>query len=275
MSKVWFITGTSRGLGRAIAEHALEKGDFVVATARNTEPLEQLVKTYGSEKVLPFALDVTNWQAAGEAVKVATEKFKRIDIVVNNAGYGSTASVEDMDIANFREQVETNFMGVVHVTKAVIPVLRRQGSGHIFQISSVGGRLTTPGLSAYQSAKWAVGGFSFSLAAELAPLGVKISVLEPGGIRTEWAGPSMKILPVSEPYQQTVGEFAKILRGISGNETSDPKKFGPIIDQLYEAPEPPLRMLVGPDAVQMWAQASEAQSNSDEKWKQLSLSSSL
>ena len=178
-----------------------------------------------------------------------------------------------MSIESFRAQVDTNFYGVVNVSKAFVPILREQGSGHIFQISSLGGRLGSPGLSAYQSAKWAVGGFSTCLAAELAPLGVKVTVLEPGAMRTDWAGSSMKVVPVSEAYQQTVGEFAQMLKKGSGDEVTRPEKVGPIIRTLHEGSSPPVRILIGPDALQYAPAIADAQAKSDEEWKALSASS--
>ena len=273
MPLVWFITGSSRGLGKALAQYALESGDKVVATARDSAALKKEFASYDSTKFLALDLDVTDYAKAQETAKKAVEHFGRVDLVVNNAGYADTASVEDITIASFRAQVETNFFGVVNVSKAFVPLLRQQGSGHIFTISSLGGRLGSPGLSAYQSAKWAVGGFCTCLAAEVAPLGIKVIVLEPGAMKTDWAGSSMKVPPISEPYQQTVGKFAKMLKDGSGSEVTDPNKVGPILRKLYDSDEPPVRMLLGPDAVQYGPHLSEAQAKSDEKWKELSISS--
>src|SRR5262249_3309367 len=159
-----------------------------------------------------FALDVTDPAGAEAAVQAAVDAFGRLDVVVNNAGYADLAAVEDVTLDDFTAQVSTNLFGVVHVTKAALPVLRRQGSGHVIQISSVGGRLATPGLGAYQAAKWAVGGFSEVLAAEVRPLGIKVTVLEPGGMRTDWAGSSMNVPPISQAYQATVGAMARLHR---------------------------------------------------------------
>ncbi|KAJ5639466.1 Bcboa17 [Penicillium longicatenatum] len=273
MTRVWFITGSSRGLGRAIAEIALDNGDSVIATARKPEQLAELVEKYGNDRVLPVALDVTNNEQVLQAVKSGHEKFGRIDVVVNNAGYANTASIEDIDIDDFRTQVDANLMGVVYVSKAVIPILRQQRSGHIFQVSSVGGRVGIPGLSAYQCAKWAVGGFSTVLAQEVAPFGINVTVLEPGGIRTDWAGSSMQIPPVSEPYQATVGAFAAFLRQLSGTEISMPNKVADIVLKVLGEKEPPLRLLVGPDAVEHAGKAAEVLSASDRKWEELSISS--
>ena len=203
-SKVWFVTGSSRGLGRALVEVALEAGDRVAATARHPERLQDLVDKYG-DAVLLLRLDVTDYDAAARVVAQAQETFGRIDVVVNNAGYSDLGSFEDTTIDSFRTQIDTNFYGVVNVSKAAVPVLREQGSGHIFQVSSLSVRVSAPGLTAYQAAKWAVAGFSSGLAQEIAPFGVKVTVLEPGGMRTDWAGSSMTIPQPSAPYQPTIG----------------------------------------------------------------------
>ena len=200
MSSVFFLTGSSRGLGRAIAEAVLDGGHRLVATARDPRSLDDLVASHG-DRILALALDVTDAAAAEAAIAAGVERFGRIDVVVNNAGYADLAAVEDVTLEDFRRQIDTNLFGVVNVTKAALPVLREQGAGHIIQISSIGGRLATPGLSAYQSAKWAVGGFSSVLAAEVAPLGIRVTVLEPGGMETDWAGSSMQVPPISEPYR--------------------------------------------------------------------------
>ena len=273
MSKVWFVTGSSRGLGRAIAEAALDAGDNVVATARKPEQFDDLLARYG-ERIHPVALDVTDNDAVVAAVATGLKVFGRYDVVVNNAGYGNLAAVEDITLEDFAAQIDTNFYGVVYVTKAVLPILRNQGSGHIFQVSSVGGRVGSVGLSAYQSAKWAVGGFSTVLAQEVAPLGIKVTALEPGGMRTDWAGSSMTIPPISERYQQTVGKFAQMLRGASGGESSDPAKVARAILTLANRDDAPVRILLGADAVQYAADAANALAESDADWLELSLSTS-
>jgi NAD(P)-dependent dehydrogenase (short-subunit alcohol dehydrogenase family) len=273
MSKIWFVTGSSRGLGRAITEAALEAGDSVIATARRPEQLADLTSTYG-DRVFPFPLDVTDGEDVLKAVDAGHRKFGRIDVVINNAGYGDMAAVEDVRIQDFRAQIDTNFYGVVYVTKAVLPILRQQASGHIFQISSIGGRIGSVGLAAYQSAKWAIGGFSTVVAQEVAPFNVKVTVLEPGGMLTDWAGPSMAIPPISEPYQQTVGKFANFLRAYSGNEVSIPSKVANLILSLVDRADAPLRMLVGPDAVEYAGKAAEELAASDAKWRDLSISTS-
>lgn len=185
MSKVWLVTGAARGLGRAISEAVLAAGDRLVAGARDHARLADLAEQYG-DRLLPVTLDVTDEAAAAQAVAAAREAFGRIDVLVNNAGYGHTAPFEQMGADDFRDQIETNLFGVINLTRAVLPTMRAQRAGHIFQVSSVGGRTSTAGLSAYQAAKWAVGGFSDVLSKEVAPFGVRVCTLEPGGMRTDW-----------------------------------------------------------------------------------------
>ncbi|MFE4714262.1 MULTISPECIES: SDR family NAD(P)-dependent oxidoreductase [Paenibacillus] len=271
MSKpnVWFITGSSRGLGRSLTEVVLKKGDYVIATARNPQSLNDLVEQYG-EQIHPLALDVSDEQAVSAAVEQAHQVFGRLDVVVNNAGYGDVASVEDVTLDDFRAQIDTNFYGVVYVSKAVVPILRKQGGGHIIQISSVGGRIATMGLAAYQSAKWAVGGFSEVLAQEVAPFGIKVTVIEPGGMRTDWAGSSMTIPPISQPYEQTIGALATMLQEHSGQFGSEPEKFAEVISELALLPEAPLRLLLGQDAVDNADAAQQARAATDAKWRQVS-----
>src|SRR5471032_1659536 len=206
MSSVWFITGSSRGIGLELAKAVLAAGHRLVATARRPEDLASLVEQYG-ERVRAVALDVTDPASARAAVQQAVEAFGRLDVVVNNAGYGNIASIEEGDDADFRAQMETNFYGVVNVTRAALPVLRTQRSGHIIQISSIGGRAGSPGLAAYQSAKWAVEGYSEVLAKEVGPLGIKVTIVEPGGFRTDWAGSSMSVVQPGEAYRESIGAF--------------------------------------------------------------------
>jgi NAD(P)-dependent dehydrogenase (short-subunit alcohol dehydrogenase family) len=274
MSKVWLITGSSRGLGRALAETVLADGHQLVATARKPEQLADLVNRYGAQ-IHPVALDVTDPAAATAAVRAAVDVFGRLDVVVNNAGYADLASVEDSSIEAFRAQIETNFYGVVHVTRAALPILREQGSGHIIQISSVGGRVTTVGLSAYQSAKWAVGGFSESLAQEVGPLGIKVTVVEPGGMRTDWAGSSMTIPPISEPYQPTVGTLLDRFADLAGIPAAEPAAAARAIVEVSELDDPPVRLLLGKDAVAFAGAVEQARAASDEKWRALSESVSV
>src|ERR1700760_541912 len=237
MSQVFLLTGSSRGLGRQIAEAALAAGHQLIATARNPASLADLADRYGAQ-VLPLALDVTDPAAAQAAVAAGTDAFGRIDVVVNNAGYANVASVEDITLEDFRAQVEANLFGVVSVTKAALPVLRAQGGGHVIQVSSVGGRLATAGLSAYQAAKWAVGGFSEVLAREVGPLRVKGTALEPGGMQTAWAGSAMSVPPISPPYQPTVGAMAA-MHNAETLALGDPVKVARVVLQIAAMDEPP------------------------------------
>ena len=272
MSKVFFLTGSSRGLGRQIAEAALADGHRLVATARRPEPLADLAERYGGQ-ILPVALDVTDLDAATAAVTAGVEAFGRIDVVVNNAGYANLASVEDISLTDFREQIEANLFGVVNVTKAVLPVLGGQGGGRIIQVSSIGGRLATAGLSAYQAAKWAVGGFSEVLAREVGPLGIKVTVLEPGGMQTDWAGSSMQVPPVSEPYLATVGVMATLHHdGGSPPALGDPAKVARVVLAVADMDEPPLRLILGSEAYAYATAAARARAASDQQWHDLTVS---
>jgi NAD(P)-dependent dehydrogenase (short-subunit alcohol dehydrogenase family) len=267
---VFFLTGASRGLGRAIAEAVLDAGHQLVATARNPETLDDLVAAH-PDQVLPVALDVTDAAAARAAIAAGREHFGRVDVVVNNAGYADLAAVEDVTPDDFRAQIDTNLFGVVNVTKAALPVLREQGGGHVIQVSSIGGRLATPGLSAYQSAKWAVGGFSSVLAAEVAPLGIKVTVLEPGGMQTDWAGASMSVPPISEPYEPTVGRAAA-MHNTDTLALGDPAKVARVVLEVAAMDDPPLRLILGSEAYAYATAAARAQAESDERRHDLTVS---
>jgi NAD(P)-dependent dehydrogenase (short-subunit alcohol dehydrogenase family) len=271
MSKTWFITGSSRGLGRELAKAVLAAGDRLIATACKPEDLADLVAAHG-DRIRAVALDVTDPAAARAAIAFATATFGRLDVVVNNAGYANINSIEDVAEDDFRMQFETNFFGVVNVTRAALPVLRAQRDGHIIQISSVGGRGTTPGLAAYQSAKWAVGGFSGVLANEVGPLGIRVTVVEPGGMRTDWAGSSMRIDDIRSDYEATVGAMARMTQENHDIARSDPAKVAEAIRRLTLEKEPPLRVLMGSDAVflsHLWA---KQRAEEDAKWDALSRS---
>jgi NAD(P)-dependent dehydrogenase (short-subunit alcohol dehydrogenase family) len=271
-NQVFLLTGSSRGLGREIAEAVLAAGHRLVATARNPDTLAGLAERYG-DQVVTAALDVTDPAAAQAAVAAGVAAFGRIDVVVNNAGYADLAAVEDVTLDDFRAQVDANLFGVVNVTKAALPVLRAQGSGHVIQVSSIGGRLATPGLSAYQAAKWAVGGFSEVLAREVGPLGIKVTVLEPGGMQTDWAGSSMTVPPVSEPYQATVGAMAAVHDGLgSAGALGDPAKVAQVVLTVAAMAEPPLRLILGSEAYAYSAAAARARAESDAAWHDLTVS---
>jgi NAD(P)-dependent dehydrogenase (short-subunit alcohol dehydrogenase family) len=271
MTQVWLITGSSRGMGRALAEAVLAAGHKLVATARNPAQLADLAERYG-DQVRTVALDVTDPRAAGEAIEVAMGAFGRLDVLVNNAGYGNIGSVEDTDLSEFRAQIETNLFGVINLTKAAIPVLRKQGSGHIIQFSSVGGRVGAMGRAPYSAAKWGVEGFSEVLAKEMGPLGVKVTLIEPGGFRTDFAGSSTTLHEGRPEYDSTVGAAARFQRDYNGAQPGDPAKAAAVIIQVATLAEPPLRLLLGSDAVRVVEQAELARIEADRKWRHLSVS---
>ena len=272
MAKVWLITGSGNGLGRDIAEAALVAGDSVVAGARRPDELRPLVARYG-ERVKPVTLEVRDEAAAKAAVQLAVDTFGRLDVLVNNAGYGQIAPFEQMSAADFQAVVDTCFNGVVYTTRAAIPVMRKQKSGHIFQVSSIGGRLAISGNTAYHAAKWAVGGFSDSLATEVAPFGVKICTLEPGGIRTNWARRAGQNAPGLLPdYEASVGPILKLLENIEGHQEGDPRKIADVILLLANSEEVPVRLILGVDAEKRVLRAEAARANEAEKWRHLTTS---
>lgn len=265
---VWFVTGSSRGLGRAVAEEALAAGKRVVATARTTATLDDLVEKYG-DAVLPVRLDVDDPAQAERAVGEAVDRFGRLDVVVNNAGYATVAPIEQTPLAEFRAQVETAFFGTVHVTMAALPVLRAQGSGYVIQVASNGARFTAPGVDAYQSAKFAVEGFSGVLRQEVGPLGIRVTLAEPGLMRTDWSGSSMKIPPMLPEYEDTVGALARHLRAHNGAEPIDPARVARVFLGLADLPEPPLHLILGRSAVDRNTEAMQALLEEDARWAEL------
>jgi NAD(P)-dependent dehydrogenase (short-subunit alcohol dehydrogenase family) len=275
MSKVWLVTGSASGLGRNIAEAVLASGDRLIATARDHRRLEDLVQKYG-DQVRTAALDVADQDAAYAAVKVAVDAFGRLDVIVNNAGYGDVAPFEQVSAERFKALIDTNFYGVVNMTRAALPIMRKQKSGCILQISSVGGRLAIPGNTAYHAAKWAVGGFTESLAREVAPFGVKVCALEPGGMRTNWAARANKDTPELLPdYEPSVGAVIKALAPLWGQERSDPAKVAQVILRLATSDRLPAHLLLGSDAVQYAGQAEAARAADAEHWREVSVCDSL
>jgi NAD(P)-dependent dehydrogenase (short-subunit alcohol dehydrogenase family) len=271
MSRVWLITGSSRGLGRALAEAVLSWGDQLIATARKPEQLSDLVERHG-DRVRAVALDVTSESAAVAAIASTVSAFGRIDVLVNNAGYGDIGSIEDTSLADFRTQIETNLFGVINVTKAAIPVMREQRSGHILQVTSIGGRVGPIGRAQYAAAKWGVEGFSEVLAKEVAPLGIKVTIIEPGGFRTDFAGASTTIREGRPEYAETVGKVAKFQRDYDGKQPGDPARAAAAIIHVVGLDAPPLRLLLGSDAAHAAEQTDLARLDSDRKWRSLSVS---
>jgi NAD(P)-dependent dehydrogenase (short-subunit alcohol dehydrogenase family) len=271
MKQVWLITGSSRGLGRALAEAVLAAGHQLVATARKPEQLSDLVERYG-EQVRAVALDVTDETAVHDAVKAAVDAFGRLDVLVNNAGYGNVGSIEDTSLEDFRAQIETNLFGTISLTKAAIPLMREQGAGHIIQFSSVGGRIGPPGRAPYAAAKWGVEGFSEVLAKEVGPLGIKVTIVEPGGFRTDFAGASTTLREGRPEYDATVGRMARYQRDYDGKQPGDPQRAAAVVVHIAGLDEPPLRLLLGSDAFNGVEQNDTAKLEADRRWREFSLS---
>jgi len=269
MSQRWLITGSSRGLGRALSEAVLQAGHRLVATARDPAQLADLVARHG-DAVRTVALDVTDPAAAAQAVQVAVDAFGGLDVLVNNAGYGNVDSVEDTSLDDFRRQIETNLFGTIIMTKAVIPLMREQRAGHILQLSSVGGRIGAPGRAPYSAAKWGVEGFSESLALEMALLGVHVTILEPGGFRTDFAGASTELREGRAEYDAVVGATARRQRDYDGKQPGDPARAAQAILAVAGMAQPPLRLALGSDAVKAIEGADHARLEALERWRELS-----
>jgi NAD(P)-dependent dehydrogenase (short-subunit alcohol dehydrogenase family) len=268
--RTWLVTGSSRGLGLALVRAALDAGDQVVATARQPGQLDDLVRAYGRQ-VRTFALDVTDAGAARAAVAFAVAEFGGLDVVANNAGYANSAPIEEMPDDDFRAQIEANLYGVVNVSRAALPVLRRQHSGVFLQFSSVGGRVGgTPGMGAYQTAKFAVEGFSEVLASETRPFGVTVIIVEPGAFRTDWQGSSMRRYAVGPDYEATVGQMNAYRAAHDGTQPGDPARAAQVILRALDENEPPRRLLLGADAVSSALAADAARTQETRTWAALS-----
>ena len=241
--KTWFITGTSRGFGREWAIAALDRGDKVAATARDLATLDDLAGKYG-DAILPISLDVTDREAAFDAVRQAHERFGRLDVVVNNAGYGHFGMVEEITEAEIRAQLETNVLGALWVTQAALPILREQGSGHILQVSSIGGVSAFMNTGAYHASKWALEGFSQSLSQEVAGFGIKVTLIEPSGYSTDWSGSSAKHSTSLPAYDQ-VRDAAARARGQRFTAPGNPVATREAILRVVDSDDPPLRLFLG------------------------------
>jgi NAD(P)-dependent dehydrogenase (short-subunit alcohol dehydrogenase family) len=241
MTKVWFVTGASRGFGRCIVNDALERGDKVVATARDLSTLDELSNRYG-DALFPLELDVNDREADGSAVRSAHEHFGRLDVVVNNAGYGHFGYLEEVTEEEARAQIETNLFGPLWITQAALPILRAQGSGHIVQISSIGGVAAFPGIGIYHASKWGLEGFSEALAAEVAEFGIKVTLVEPGGYATDWGGSSASFSapnPVYQPFRDAMQSAS------AAAELGQPGGVADAVLAVVDAVDPPLRILCG------------------------------
>jgi NAD(P)-dependent dehydrogenase (short-subunit alcohol dehydrogenase family) len=242
-SKAWFITGTSRGFGREWTAAALDRGDRVAATARDPSTLDDLVERYG-EALLPMPLDVTDRTAVFEAVRRAHERFGRLDVVVNNAGYGQFGMIEELSEQDARDQIETNLFGALWVTQAALPFLRDQGSGHFLQVSSIGGISAFIDVGMYHASKWALEGMSQSLAQEVAGFGIKVTLIEPGGFSTDWGGSSARHAEPLDAYAE-VHEASARRRAAGAQGAGDPVASAEAVLRIVDADDPPLRCFFG------------------------------
>lgn len=266
-TKVWFITGTSKGFGRVWAEAALARGDRVAATARNVTTLSPLVERYG-DRVAAITLDVTDRAAAFKAVTEAHQRFGRIDVAINNAGYGLFGAIEEVSESEARAQIETNLFGALWVTQAVLPIMRAQGAGHIIQVSSIGGVNAFPTVGMYHASKWGLEGFSQSLAAEVAPFGIKVTLVEPAGYATEWGGASAMHSQPMAPYEPARAAIATFrANAVSG----DPEATAAAILKLVDAPDPPLRLFLGSVGLPMTRAEYAKRIETWERWNELSV----
>lgn len=265
MKKVWLITGSSKGLGKSLAQEVLAKGDQLVATARNTDHLKDLSEKFPSQ-VLILPLDVNDHAQITSALEKTIERFGRIDVLVNNAGFGVIGAAEAFTQAQVESQLAVNLFAPIEITRAVLPIMRKQRSGHILQVSSIGGRVGNAGLTMYQAAKFGLAGFSEALSKEVSPLGIKVTCIEPGGFRTEWAGASMSFAPEVEGYENTVGAMANYIKSGSYVPVGDPEKAAKVMFEVAYSEEPPVHLVLGSEAAKILKDADQARSAEFEKW---------
>ena len=270
MAKIWFITGSARGLGRHLAAAVLAHGDKVAAAARHPEQVKDLVEKY-PDHIYPLALDVTSREQIATAVEHTIQRFGRIDVLVNNAGFGIIGAAEAYTDEQVLNQLHTNLYAPIAITRAVLPYMRKQRSGRILQISSMGGRVGNPGLTIYQAAKFGLGGFSEALAKEVKPLGIWVTSIEPGGFRTG-AFTSMAVAPTIEGYEKTVGARTELFKSSNFIPVGDPDKAARAMIALANSPEPPVHLLLGSDAVERVKQADALRNEEMEKWMPVSVS---
>lgn len=269
MARTWFLTGASRGFGREWSIAALERGDNVAATARDTARLDDLVQRFG-DRVLPIRLDVTDRDAVVAAVDEAHDRFGRLDVVVNNAGYGQFGMVEEVSEAEARAQFDTNVFGALFVTQAALPHLRARGSGHILQVSSIGGISAFPNIGIYNASKWALEGFSQSLAAEVADFGIKVTIIEPGAYSTDWGGTSARHATTDPVYDAFREKAAEQRRARAGNP-GDPLATREAVLQLVDMENPPLRIFFGDGPLAIATRDYESRLAEWRAWEPLSV----
>ena len=271
MSKVYFITGCSTGFGRHLALEALQQGNQVAVTSRNTDDVKDIVAQF-PERAVAIQLDVTNATEVTTAIKQAQERFGRIDVLVNNAGIGYFGAIEESEETEYRRMFEINFFGLAAVTNAVLPIMRTQRSGHIVNISSIGGMVAFPGVGFYNATKFAVTGYSEALAKETAPLGIKVTVVAPSGFRTDWAGRSANNTTiVIDDYAATAHTNQNTIRGYSGNQPGDPVRAAKAIIKAVEADKPPVRLLLGAGALKGARNKIVEMQNDIDTWEETTL----
>jgi NAD(P)-dependent dehydrogenase (short-subunit alcohol dehydrogenase family) len=266
-NKVWFITGTSKGFGRIWAEAALARGDRVAATARDVKTLTPLVERHG-DRVAAITLDVTDKAAVEASIAAAHARFGRLDVVINNAGYGLFGTIEEVSEAEARAQIETNLFGALWVSQAALPIMRAQGGGHIIQVSSIGGINAFPTVGLYHASKWGLEGFSQSLAAEVAGFGIKVTLVEPGGFATDWGGPSAqraKQMPAYDAARAAIASFR------SNNVPGDPDATASAILKVVDAKDPPLRIFFGSSGLPITRAEYARRIETWEKWNDVAL----
>jgi NAD(P)-dependent dehydrogenase (short-subunit alcohol dehydrogenase family) len=266
-NKVWFITGTSKGFGRVWAEAALARGDRVAATARDVKTLAPFVERYGAQ-VAAMKLDVADKAAVDAAITAAHTRFGRLDVVINNAGYGLFGTIEEVSEAEARAQLDANLFGALWVTQAALPIMRAQRSGHIIQVSSIGGVNAFPTVGLYHASKWGLEGFSQSLAAEVAGFGIKVTIVEPGGFATEWGGPSAKRATQIAAYDDARAAIEAFRRN---NVPGDPDATGPAILKVVDAEDPPLRIFFGSGGLPLTRSEYARRIETWEKWNDVSV----
>ncbi len=262
--KTWFITGTSRGFGREWTEAALKRGDKVAAAARHTDSLNDLVQQYG-DSILLIELDVTDRLADFAAVKQAKDKFGTLDIVVNNAGYGQFGMIEELSEEEARKQIETNVFGALWITQAALPIFREQGHGHFLQVSSVGGVVSFPNTGIYHASKYALEGFSESMSKEVAPMGIKVTLIEPGGFSTDWSGSSAKRATPNPAYD----EIRNAPRASAAGKPGDPAASSEAILKVVDSANPPLRLLLGDFAAEYAPKVYDERIKTWNEWKEV------
>jgi len=275
MGKVYLITGTSTGFGRALAEVVLARGDSAVVTARRTETLVDLVERY-PETALAVKLDVTNDEDRKAAIRATMNRFGRLDVLVNNAGQGSLGAIEEFSSEQIRSQFEVNAFGVIEMTRAALPVFRQQRSGHILCVTSVGGIVSMGGFSLYCATKYAVEGFAEGLRDEAKSFGVKVTLVEPGAFRTDFAGSAnMRPAKEIEEYSACIEPLKEYLYGGDGKQPGDPKKAAEAMVAVVESEEPPLRLLLGADAYSVWEQKSAEREADFSAWREVGLATAF